>query len=134
MLRSVVIRTCDSRSGDGHAAPLPLCRVVMVKDRCCVPPPHGTVQSLNSPQSPSQSVSPQSLMSWQRAAELSTFSVVVVAEAIATETAWPPTVTSIAAAAPSAVTAAVAAAVAASAVAAAKLIENSTCAPKRYSC
>ena len=77
---------------------------------------------------------PQSLMSWQRAAELSTFSVVVVAEAIATETAWPPTVTSIAAAAPSAVTAAVAAAVAASAVAAAKLIENSICAPKRYSC
>ena len=79
---------------------------------------------------------PQSLMSWQRAAELSTFSVVVVAEAIATETASPPTVTSIGAAAASvpATSTDAAAAVAASAVAAGKLTENSTCAPKRYSC
>ena len=84
------------------------------------------------------SESEHSLMSWQRAAELSTFSVVVVAEAIATETdsAWPSNPTSIASAAASAVatSADAAAAVAASAVAAAKLIENSTCAPKRYSC
>ena len=82
------------------------------------------------------SESEHSLMSWQRAAELSTFSVVVVAEAIATETAWPPTVTSIAAAAPSAVatSADAAAAVAASAVAAGKVTSKATCAPKRYSC